>query len=345
MSRTIIRLAIPLFGGALVSLSLFSCSSDKSSPNTGTHDAGSGGKTGSGGSSSGGKTGSGGGTSSGGAATTDAGGLYKCKVKEPGTAPDGGLLDPGGTLAAGAGCCGVYGVCTAKADLSSDPAAASYGHSDCKASSNLFCAPKPSSQIPDGGVTPPCHIAFGTLNLEGRCLPKCFTLSNSNASQLNPGDCPTLAGVDLVCAPCYDPVSGTKTGACERNGDAPVDGKKQFAECGAFPADGGGAKQGLCVPAALVAQTGADPTLVPQDTCGRGELCAPKNKVTNQGSCFQHCSSTLGGPGACVPTYIVEFGAGKGLSGTLGKVTCLDGETCTPCISPLNTMPTGACTN
>jgi hypothetical protein len=345
MSRTIIRFAIPLLGSAVVSLALFSCSSDKKT--TSTTDAGAsggaGGSGGKGGSGTGGKSTAGATSSSGGAAAVDAGGAYTCHPRAAGAYADGGTADPGGNVAAGAACCGVFGVCTAKADLKSDPAVSSYGHSECKAAGDLLCAPKPSSQIPDGGVTPPCHTKIGTLNLEGRCLPKCFTLSNANASQLNAGDCPKLAGVDLVCAPCYDPIAGTKTGSCDRGTDKPVEPKAQFAACGAYPSDGGGEKLGLCVSKELVAAVTAY-SGVPQDTCGTGDLCAPKKNVTNQGSCFAHCAA-VGGPGTCVPTYLVEAGAGKGFSQLLGQVTCDAGETCAPCISPLDQSVTGACAN
>jgi hypothetical protein len=352
MSRIITRFAIPLLGGAAVSLALFSCSSDSkpssTTPEAGTGTGGSSGSTGSGGAKS---TGGGGAKSTGGApAAKDAGNLYSCTPKTAGSLADGGTADPGGTVAAGAACCGVFGVCTKKADLKSDPASGAYGHADCKAADDLLCSPKPSNEIPDGGVTPPCHSKIGSLELEGRCLPKCFTLGNANASQINAGDCPTLPGTELVCAPCYDPTTGDKTGACDRplaagGTDKPAEPKKQFAECGAFPSDGGGAKQGLCVSKDLVAQTTANAASVPQDTCATGDLCAPKNKVLNQGSCFKHCTTSIGGPSACVPTYLVEAGAGKGFSGALGQADCADGETCAPCVSPIDQSVTGACAN
>ena len=90
-----------------------------------------------------------------------------------------------------------------------------------------------------------------------------------------------------------------------------------------------------------------DLTLIPVDTCtGTDELCVPTNKVADPNKCFVKCNSPLGGNGACVATYIVESTSqGKGLSATLGDVGCNPGETCTPCISPLDQSVTHACDN
>jgi hypothetical protein len=87
--------------------------------------------------------------------------------------------------------------------------------------------------------------------------------------------------------------------------------------------------------------------MIPQDSCVSGELCYPKLKVDSPGSCFARCESSIGGAGACVPTYIIESpgSAGQGLSSVLGQQTCDTGETCTPCVSPLDGQTTGACDN
>jgi hypothetical protein len=229
----------------------------------------------------------------------------------------------------------------------------SLGHSDCTAS--LFCAPKDPSTIPalPGGTIPTCHLTYGTTSYEGRCLPRCFTLGNAAAASLNQGDCSqdlaTQIGIpfdEVVCAPCYNPLDATSTGACSQFGDAPTDAvPAAFAECGIFPA--GSAPMGFCVPQELVAAVAQDPTQVPQDTCAAGMLCAPKNKVQDPNLCFAKCQSPLGGDAACVPTYLVEApnSPGVGLSATLGQVTCAAGETCTPCVSPIDGTTTGACKN
>jgi len=360
MSRTIIRLAVPLLGSAVLSFAVAACSSDTPAAKNGGADASSGGNTadsgaagkggagGKGGTSAGGKGGTSGGAATGGAAN-DGGSDYKCTPHAVGMLADGGTKDPGGAVLENADCCGGLGACAKASSLpKNDPASSAYGHETCKAASDLVCVPKPASALPDGGLTPSCHIGFGSLNLEGRCLPKCFVLNNPNANQLNKGDCGANLGFDAVCAPCYDPTTGKSTGACNRGTDAPVEGSRKFASCGAYGDSGANAApQGLCVPKAQVVAAGIDLAAIPlpQDTCATGDLCSPKGKVVDQGSCLAHCTSIVG-PGACVSTFVVEaIPAGKGLSGTLGQVTCAAGETCTPCINPTGGLPTGACSN
>jgi hypothetical protein len=200
------------------------------------------------------------------------------------------------------------------------------------------------------GMIPKCKGTYGSLTLEGRCLPRCFTLGNKAAASLDAGDCPTdlaptlgLTAEEVVCAPCYNPLDGMPTGACSQFGDAPVDpAPTPFSKCGAWM---GGAQMGYCVPTELVQNVTADISLIPADTCPTGQLCAPINKVQDPNMCFAKCTSIVG-DGACVATYIVEnTPTGMGLSPTLGQVTCAAGETCTPCANPTDNMVTGACKN
>jgi hypothetical protein len=91
-----------------------------------------------------------------------------------------------------------------------------------------------------------------------------------------------------LCAPCYDPVNGGSTGACEINGDQPNDPDPgPFVYCQSTnailtfgcllpppqfppPADG------RCVPDYIaLASSGGD--LLCRVTCANGELCAPCN--------------------------------------------------------------------
>jgi len=77
--------------------------------------------------------------------------------------------------------------------------------------------------------------------------------------------------------------------------------------------------------------------MLPHLTCDDGQVCAPKSRVTDQGSCFARCESAFG-PGACLPAFIVGDQASL-----LTMATCMTAEVCVPCISPLTQMPTGAC--
>jgi hypothetical protein len=352
MIRQKLRLVVPVLTAALAASLAASCSEDSSSNGTGGAggtSAGSSGSSGSGGSGGrGGASGSGGGGASG-SGGADGGDVYTCYAsqnKNP---------DPGGSAAAGADCCHKVGTCTARSAVNAS-IAASLGKSDC--SGDLLCAPKNPSMVMGlpNGMIPKCKGTYGSLSLEGRCLPRCLTLGNKAAASLSAGDCPTtlatalgIPAEEVVCAPCFNPIDGMPTGACSQFNDAPADpAPSPFPTCGGFD---GGAPLGLCVPQALVQRVAMDTTLIPQDTCQSGNLCAPKNKILDPNMCFTKCEAAVGGAGVCVATYIVEGpnSPGKGFSGILGQGTpaCPMGETCTPCINPLadssTPTPTGAC--
>ena len=107
-------------------------------------------------------------------------------------------------------------------------------------------------------------------------------------------------------------------------------------ECGVYEA---GPAMGYCIVGDAVSSLGAP---LPQDVCATGEVCLPKSVYDDSTSCFGMCSAVVGGPGACVPTYLVEA-MQPGVASVLGQVTCEADETCAPCVSPLDNMPTGAC--
>ncbi|HVU02265.1 MAG TPA: hypothetical protein VHE30_10960 [Polyangiaceae bacterium] len=353
MSRNLIRFSIPLIGSALVAWGVVACSSDSNSPATGP-------STGSGGSAGGGTGGAatggggGGGASSGGASSGGASGggntggaagggdVYGCQAKPP--------ADPVGTTAAGGDCCdtsiGKVGSCTAEADISDPLLKASYGHSGC--AEGLKCAPKDAALADAGalGVYSTCTANLGAnLGLEGRCLPKCFVAGNPQAPQLKQEGC---SQPELVCAPCFNPLDGTATGACtQKAGDQPTTtAPTPFKTCGAYD---GGPSGGTCIPQPLVDNSG-NPAAgsLKQDDCASGEKCVPTLKAQNINACFAKCTTTLAsfgdqyGPGACVPAYVVRDVNPAGLA-ILTKGTCTgDGELCAPCLDPLNA---GAKTN
>lgn len=354
MSHSLFKIGLPLIGGSFLMVAAFTaCGSDSGGGgDNGNPEAGTTGGTSGSGGSTGGSSGSGGttgGTSGSGGTTGGTGGgggisaTYTCLTAAADPAND---PNPVGTSASGDDCCGTFGTCTDLTALSGDAAASFYGYAGC--GTNLACAPKDVGAFLDGGMLPTCSVDYGTKTFEGRCLPACFTLGDPAASSLTVGDCPAMFGDQkIVCAPCYNPIDGTATGACTRNGDMPTmtTSPGGFAECGSFM---GGPMLGYCVPADLVAATGADPTKVPQDTCAMGELCAPKTKVEDPSSCFAACAQSLDakGEGGCVPNYLAEFGM-------MGAVSILQGTTmgcpadnvCAPCVNPTTMASTGACEN
>jgi len=358
MARSLIRIGIPVLGSILVSFVVFACSSEGTKSSSGADDAGTGGASTGGGSSSGGSS-SGGSTGSGGAGTggstpVDAGDPYTCYAKDP--------VDPGGTDAEGSGCCELevagattkFGVCTKTADITDPLQKSSFGYDSCDKGADLKCAPTSDALADAGslGVFASCTWKVGTQDLEGRCLPKCFIVGNPASGQLVQSDC---SDPNLLCAPCYNPIDGSSTGACSfKAGDAAVDpAPTQFAECGSSV--DGGPTGGLCVPKALADASGnpAAASLVQLDCASADEVCAPTLKVADINACFDKCAvnATVAGlvgsdEGGCVPAFVVKVVVGDIGVSTLTQESCAAGELCSPCLNPLSmpaNQPSGAC--
>jgi len=351
MTRTIVRLSMVAATLALA----FACSEDEGNGGTG----GTGGKGGTGGSkSTGGSSGSGGSSTTGGTGGSgfDGGDPYECVAKLTENP-----RDPGGTGTSGSSCCNGLGEC-ALASSVTGPAATSYGHDTCKASTgsdNLVCAPTAGSlaDASVAGVFTVCTAKLGTsITLEGRCLPKCFIMGNPQVAQLSGEGCPgpDAGAGEQVCAPCYNPIDGTETGACtQKAGDAPTEpAPTPFKECGAVDGGPAGAGGGLCVPTDLATASGNPAAAnLQQLDCATGEVCAPALKVTDINACFAKCEAATGtfgpefGPGACVPYYLIasDPALAIGLS-VLQQATCATGELCAPCLNPISTPTPGAAT-
>jgi hypothetical protein len=274
-----------------------------------------------------GMTGGTGGTSAG---TGGMGGMtdvYECTPPAP---------EKGGKAKEGEACCGGVGVCTKNP---SGKGSEGYGLDKCQSGKDLKCVPViPASDSDagddDGGASAAiqtCRVELpanlGDFDLEGRCVPTCFTTGDPSAANLGESTC----GKNNKCVPCYSPVTGKSTGACEQAGDSPSDP----APAG-FDACGDGA--GYCV-AMDAASAGGMSVMLPQLECKDGEVCAPKVKVVDQSACFAHCDSAIGGPGACIAAFIIP----EMMRTFLMQSTCDDAEICAPCINPLDMMPTGAC--
>lgn len=263
---------------------------------------------------------------SGGMMATDAGPVYQCEEPAP---------ESGGSATKGEGCCSGLGLCTEKPV---GPGSQAYGLSDCKAGADLKCAPILSARDDDAGASSAGAVCRATLtgagagapDYEGRCVPSCFLGGDRSAANLGRASC----DANSKCVPCFSPITGATTGACDQPGDAPKEAAPTaFGTCG-------DADTGLCVPAGLVASAAAG-IMLPQLTCADGFLCAPKSSALTPGSCFAHCNSPLGGPGACIASFIVPAMQ----RGLLTREVCMEGELCVPCVNPLDPMRarTGAC--
>lgn len=284
---------------------------------------------------------------SGGDGTTGSGGddsaNYHCLPPPP---------DPEGFKTEDDTCCqtsgGPPGTCLPESSLTLDPMKSAFVHHSCGA--GLKCAPARSS-LADGGASafPSCSATLGAaLNIEGRCVPKCFFAGHPLMRALKQDDCATD---EFVCTPCYDPVDGTSTGACEeRPGDLPDTTKQlSFSSCGVYD---GGRPAGTCIPGAIVGALGYLGIVngVHQDDCAAaGDACVPIVKAA--GACFAPCGTGFGsqlGPeyenGACVPVFAVRDGMGNPAVAIFTQQTCVAGELCAPCSDPLNPgAPTHAC--
>jgi hypothetical protein len=296
--------------------------------------------------STGGASGASGAMGSGGMTSTDAGVLgYVCYNHLK-------ALDPGGTGMADAPCCGGAGKCTLASTAMTMPGAKGFTHDTCAKSAgatDLLCAPLPTGDAGAAaeGLYAKCMAQIGPTAFEGRCLPKCFIEGHPNASTLTPSGC--MAGpLNLICAPCYNPVDGTATGSCTI---APNDKPKTpaptpYAKCGGRD---GGAPLGTCVPKTVALASGnpAAPSLKQDDCSSADYVCTPTLKAQNVNACFPKCQSGLTGPGlsdgACVPIYVATDVSPSALA-FVKQTTCNPGEVCGPCQDLLHPgEPSHAC--
>lgn len=193
---------------------------------------------------------------------------------------------------------------------------------------DILCAPTP---IADGTYAPQSCISVAQA--EGRCLPACLPNVAARASTLPQASC----GQGMLCAPCFDPVTGSDTGACGLEGDTPADPPFVFQGC---CDDGtGNSDLGVCVPPALVPT--AQQPLLGGDVCTTsGDLCAPTEVAAGTYS-PKVCTSWLDGEARCLPACLPPVAAD---ADRLTQDNCTTGELCTPCVNPLTGADTGACT-
>lgn len=203
---------------------------------------------------------------------------------------------------------------------------------------NAKCVPDTLIKTNGNFIPPSCR---SVNNAEGRCLSTCLPDVAAQVALLPTDTC--LA--EERCVPCYDPVSGDSTGACELSCDTgPVEPPVSFASCCAE--EGGG----TCLPVELV---GADAARLDGEECAAlgqpGTVCVPtvlyaahaQGQLYNPEECETGFFAQFAGAspeGACLPLCIPEVGDTFGLS----QSDCMDGFNCVPCIDQ-NGDNTGAC--
>ncbi|HMJ13926.1 MAG TPA: hypothetical protein VK524_21060 [Polyangiaceae bacterium] len=210
------------------------------------------------------------------------------------------------------------------------------------------CADPSSLCVPDnyakpfGRFKPKTCTSLG--NAEGRCISTCIPQINGLMDVLPKADC----GTEEVCAPCYHPVDGSVTHACDEGCDVGPSATTsqnpyKFQTCQGT---------GTCAPTNVVPPVMR--THLVQYECPLNHLCVPAKKASDLKYNFPSCAPTnpfvqiLGGVGpngqlgGCVPSWLVDSNLIETVFMT--QDTCSTGEKCAPCNSPLRGfVPTAAC--
>jgi hypothetical protein len=131
------------------------------------------------------------------------------------------------------------------------------------------------------------------------------------------------------CSPCYNPIDGTSTGACNLSCDTgPTKPAVTFTQCCSMRAH--------CVPTTVVPQS--EQSNLSQQECTNTELCVPDQLLENQPIPTCTANSFILGDytGVCLSNCL-DFGI-QGLA--LARGSCDTNYKCAPCTQ--NGQPTGA---
>ena len=182
----------------------------------------------------------------------------------------------------------------------------------------------PDVAIKTGGkFTPATCTSVG--GAEGRCLSRVLPAVKAQDALLPQDTCT----VNERCAPCYDPISGASTGACNLACDpGPTKPKVTFAQCCSNRAH--------CVPESAIPSAQQDN--LDNDSCSDGNLCVPDQILLNQPIPTCTANSLILGnyTGVCLSDCF-SFGI-QGLA--LSRGSCQSNYKCAPCTQ--NGQPTGA---
>lgn len=190
------------------------------------------------------------------------------------------------------------------------------------------CVPDEFIETAGNTIPATCQSIAG---FEGRCLSTCLPEVAGQADLLPQSSCTA----NQKCVPCYDPLTGEATGACNLSCDpGPQSGPQQLPACCG--------NRGTCVP---VEAAGDNADQLGEDTCTGGLVCAPNDflqpSFTPQ-ACETGAVSLLFGndykPGVCLPDCLPAVD-----NFLLGQDGCNDGYKCAPCLDPLTGEPSGAC--
>ena len=218
--------------------------------------------------------------------------------------------------AAGAGglpttCCHSLGVCVESSSLRDEQRRLLVPDS-CSAQTDV-CAP--TAVLSTQGFIP--KTCRSVLQGEGRCLPDCVAGLAGQADKLPRDTCDTHE----LCAPCFDPITGTATGSCRLGADpGPRELPHLFRGC---CLESTGSTAGLCVPRAYVPAGAA----APRADCGQELFCVPRQRIVDPNAKPTECSAEVRGRGICLSQCIADALA---LIVTV-QSTCPAGNACFPC--------------
>jgi hypothetical protein len=189
------------------------------------------------------------------------------------------------------------------------PSAQAAQLSDCDAARKCV----PDAILRSGGNAPARACRTFAGRAEGRCQSLCIPGVAAQAGVLDRDVCAS----DELCAPCYDPLSGASTGACEGLCDEPSAPPYRFTPC----CEG----RGACVARGAVPADQRDQ--LQSCTDGGGELCVPVELAADPDYTFPPCTDATGQPGACVSTCLDA-------AATFGEpnAQCGPDARCVPCM-------------
>jgi hypothetical protein len=197
-----------------------------------------------------------------------------------------------------------------------------------------FCVPDVFIESANNYIPPTCSSLDGA---EGRCLNQNIPQIAAEGSQLTQSTCQSYER----CAPCFNPIDGKKTAACNLSCDpGPTKPTVLFPKC----CNENGTDEGRCVPSTVISST--EQKSLSQGVCTTsGDLCVPSEMLSSTGtSSFKPPTCTANGfligqySGVCL-SKCLSFGI-QGF--TLAQGSCDAKHTCAPCTTPFTGQPTGA---
>ena len=232
-----------------------------------------------------------------------------------------------------AACCEAHGRCVpgeALADAVSSADRMRLAADSCS-ERDALCVPQAWLDAASSGarVRPVACRAPG--DLEGRCLPSCLPELAEQRDGLEQRSC----AAHELCVPCFNPLNGGETGACNLDGDRASEPAQTFAAC-----CGSGAEAlGKCVPRRLLGDAPAE-RLGPDSCGGSGELCVPAAWLEDPEAKPEACRAFGELEGRCLPACLPELAAQRD---ALRRGSCQPQELCVPCYDPLTGADSGSC--